>query len=91
MEEEAPVETTGQSTNLQEALPSSVASEKAPVKAPAGFNNDYCYGVLSEADRQVAASRDMTEKNRRNISRLAKSTVNQNARMKAQERRGVKE
>ena len=66
------------------------ADALAPVKAPAGFNNDHCYGLLTLADKQVTINRTMSEKNRRNISRLAKSAVSLNIRMKAQERRGIK-
>ena len=47
-------------------------------------------GLLSQADPQVATNRSMTERNRRNILRLAKTTANLSTRMKAQERRGIK-
>jgi LAS superfamily LD-carboxypeptidase LdcB len=66
------------------------AAALAPVKAPEGFNNNYCYGLLTLADKQVASNRTMSEKYQRNISRLAESAVSLNIRMKAQERRGIK-
>ena len=68
----------------------SLPAAPAPVKSAEGFNDDYCYGLLTEADKQVASNRTMSEKNRINISRIAKSAVSLNIRMKAQERRGIK-
>ena len=48
----------------------SLPAAPAPVKAPEGFNDDYCYGLLTEADKRLASNRNMSEKNRRNISIL---------------------
>ena len=76
---------SGQSSSPSEAPPA--PQPKAPVRAPAGFNDHYCYGLLTKADRQVTTK---SEKNARNISRLAKTTANHDNRMRAQERRGIR-
>ena len=72
------------------APPVSGHSSSQSEAPPARFNDHYCYGLLTKADRQVTANRTKSEKNARNISRLAKTMANLDNRMRAQERRGIR-
>ena len=94
MEEEMPSVVAPELSTIQPEQstiqPEVPAAKWTPAIAPEGFNKDYCYEALTRADQQATTTLAMTEKNRRNISRLAKTAVNLNARMRAKERRGIK-
>ena len=87
MEEEMPSVVAPEQSTIQPEVP---AAKWTPAIAPEGFNKDYCYEALTRADQQATTTLAMTEKNRQNISRLAKTAVNLNARIRAHERRGIK-
>ena len=91
-EDPSPPVTSAPATTQSKAPAARTAKTKtnAPVKAPKNWNHNNCYGMLTLADKQVSTNRAKSERNGRNIVKLARTTANLDARMRAQERRGIK-
>lgn len=93
MEEDPSPPVTSAPATTQSKAPAARTAKtktKTPVKAPKNWNHNNCYGMLTLADKQVSTNRAKSERNGRNIVKLARTTANLDARMRAQERRGIK-